>query len=99
MTAEIIPFKIEQQTDGELRISETELAHRLGYKREREFRSVIKTHRARIDRMGFAERRRETSGDNGGRPKIIEWFTEQQAIFLVSRSGTKVADDIMEALC
>lgn len=92
----IIPFQIERQDDGELRISETELAQRLEYKREREFRAIVAAHRDRIDRMGFAVIRRETSGKQGGRPREVEWFTEQQALFLVSRSGTQVADDIME---
>lgn len=98
MTAQIIPFRIERQTDGEMRVSETELAQRLGYSRERDFRRIVNAHRARLDRMGSALLLRETSGEQGGRPKSVEWFTEHQALFLISRSDTTAADDIMEAI-
>lgn len=92
---EVIPFRIERQDDGELRISDVELAEKLGYSRTRDFRRIARTHAARIDRMGGARTDRAPLSDTDQQLVTRYWYTEAQAIFLVSRSDRDIASDIM----
>ena len=56
MSAEIIPFRIERQDDGELRISDIELAERLGYGEVRNFRKVIRLQLSDLQELGILRR-------------------------------------------
>ena len=99
MTTQIMPFHIEKQSDGELRISETELAEKLGYKRERKIRDLYARHKPRIDRIGNGAPRWGKPAENcESNKKNTFWFTESQALFLISRSDTEAADDVMEGV-
>jgi P63C domain len=85
MSAEIIPFRIERQDDGELRISDIELAERLGYTEVRSFRRVIRNNAEDLQSLGLLHR----SGAKGsGRTQWVFWLNRAQAIHGVYRSET-----------
>lgn len=94
MTADIIPFKIERQDDGELRISDTELAMRLGYTDLRVFRRLIKKHKENLEQLGDVFSKR-TVPSGGGKTTTAYLLAEHQALFMVSRSDMPVATQIM----
>lgn len=94
MSADIVPFNIEQQTDGDLRISDAELANRLGYPDLRVFRRLIKKHRENLDQLGDVFSKR-TVPAGGGKTTTAYLLTEHQALFMVSRSDMPVATQIM----
>lgn len=91
MSAEIIPFRIERQDDGELRISDIELAERLGYPDVKLFRQLIRRNRADLDELGFCFTVKQNSGEQGGRRETVFWLNRAQAIHAVYRSETPVA--------
>lgn len=68
MTAEIIPFKIERQADGELRISDVELSKHLGYAEVRNFRKVIRKNLDDIRQLDFCASVAQKS-EGRGRPE------------------------------
>lgn len=100
MTAEIIPFKIEQQTDGELRVSDEEISSHLGYKDVKDFRALVREHRKNLEKISnlVIERFSKREKGEGGRRTERFWLTEAQSLFMISRSGTEVATDIMVAV-
>ncbi len=85
---DIIPFRIERQDDGELRISDIELADKLGYVEVRNFRKVIRLHLSDLQELGLLRR---TSAKGAGRPETVFWLNRAQAIHAVYRSETPVA--------
>ncbi|MFK4047263.1 P63C domain-containing protein [Roseomonas mucosa] len=87
---EIIPFRIERQADGELRISEIELAERLGHKDSRHFRRVLLRNKEDLQELGEF-RVTLTQNPNGGRPERIHWLNRGQAIHAVYRSDTSTS--------
>lgn len=94
MSAEIIPFRIERQDDGELRISDTELAERLEYTDLRVFRRLIKLHEPNLAQLGDVFSK-HIAPKTGGRAAKTYLLNEQQAVFIVSRSDMPVATQIM----
>lgn len=94
MTAQIIPFNIERQQDGELRISDEELASKLGYEDIRVFRRLIKKHEDNISQLGDVFSKL-IAPEGGGRAARVYHLTEQQAVFMVSRSDKPAATTIM----
>ncbi|GBR31284.1 hypothetical protein AA11826_0769 [Komagataeibacter oboediens DSM 11826] len=92
MTAQIIPFKIERQQDGEFRISDAELAGHLGYAEVRYFRQAIRKNLSDISELDFCVI--VTQKSSGGRPEKIYWLTERQAIHMVYRADTPVAREL-----
>ncbi|WP_010517795.1 BRO-N domain-containing protein [Komagataeibacter oboediens] len=94
MTAQIIPFKIERQQDGELRISDEELAAKLEYEDIRVFRRLIKKHEDNISQLGDVFSKL-IAPVGGGRAARVYHLTEQQAVFMVSRSDKPAATMIM----
>lgn len=86
-TDEVILF------DGEIepRVLDTALGQRLGFKRERDVRKVIERHRDSLEQLGtFRDVRRENPGQPG-RPVIETWLNEKQAIFVITKSQTRMA--------
>ena len=98
MTAEIIPFRINRQDDGELRISDMEMAERLGYPDVREFRRLITRHIRTLARFGVCVTVPQTSGVTGGRPTKAYMLSEHQATFIVGKSDMPLATDIYVAI-
>jgi hypothetical protein len=88
MTADIIPFRIERQDDGELRISDIELAEHLEYSHVRVFRNVIRKNASDLRALGLLHR---INAKGAGRPESVFWLTEHQAIHAVYRSDTEAA--------
>ena len=86
--ADIIPFRIERQDDGELRISDIELAERLGYVEVRNFRRIIRAHFSDLQELGLLRR---SSAKGAGRPDPVYWLNRAQAIHAVYRSETPAA--------
>ena len=98
MSAEIIPFRIERQGDGEPRISDIEMAERLGYPAVAKFRQLIRRHARTLARFGVLATVAQTSGTAGGRPTKSYLLTEHQAIFIVTKSEMPLATDIAVAI-
>ena len=98
MTAEIIPFRIERQDDGEPRISDKEMAQRLGYPNVFEFRRLITRHSRTLAKFGVLVTVPETPGTAGGRPTKAYLLTEHQATFIVGKSEMPIATDIYVAI-
>lgn len=92
---EIIPFRIERQADGELRISDVELAEKLGYADVTVFRRLIRKYVDLLNKINVLHFRTVTHGAKGGRPTQAYWLTEAQALFIISRSDMPIASDIM----
>ncbi|QHM92571.2 P63C domain-containing protein [Acetobacter pasteurianus] len=92
MTADIIPFKIERQDDGELRISDVELSKHLGYSSVRAFRNAIRKNIDDIKELDFCTTAMQKS--SGGRPEKIYWLTERQAVHMTYRADTPEARQI-----
>ena len=91
MSAEIIPFRIERQDDGELRISDIELAERLGYGEVRNFRKVIRLQLSDLQELGILRRSSAEFKKGAGRRETVFWLNRAQAIHAVYRSETPVA--------
>jgi len=85
MTAEIVPFRIETQSDGELRVSDIELAERLGYTEVRNFRKVIRKNAEDLREFGLL---RQIDAKGSGRSERVHWLNRAQAIHAVYRSNT-----------
>jgi hypothetical protein len=88
MSAEIIPFTIERQDDGELRISDIELANRLGYSEVRNFRRVIRNNAEDLELLGLLRR---NGAKGAGRTEQVFWLNRSQAIHAIYRSETPTA--------
>ncbi|WP_336764357.1 P63C domain-containing protein, partial [Asaia sp. VD9] len=94
MNAEIVPFRIEVQTDGEARISDIELAKGLGYVDIRVFRRLIKNHVDNLSQLDDVFSKRIVPS-GGGKAATAYFLTEHQALFMISRSDMPVATQIM----
>jgi len=90
MTAEIIQFRIERQDDGEARISDVELAERIGYADVKDFRALIRRHKDTLGQFGFLRTVRGNS-DGRGRPTFGFMLNEQQSIFVVAKCDMPMA--------
>lgn len=97
MTADIIPFRIERQDDGEPRISDVELAERLGYPNAREFRRLISRHSSTLRQFGVLGTV-PTRNELGGHRVNTYLLSEQQAIFIVAKSDMPIATEITVAI-
>jgi P63C domain len=97
MSADIIPFRIERQDDGELRISDAEMADRLGYSTVKDFRSLVRRHAKTLNKFNVL-RAVQHRNEMGGRPSFEYFLTEQQAIFVVAKSEMPKAIDITVAI-
>ena len=98
MSADIIPFRIERQDDGEPRISDVEMAERLGYPEIGIFRRLISRHVRTLARFGVLVTVVKTPGAVVGRPGKAYLLSEHQAIFIVTKSGyCRMATDIAVA--
>lgn len=97
MSAQIIPFAIERQDDGEARISDVELAERLGYAEIRDFRRLISRHSATLRQFGVLGTV-PTRNENGGHRVNTFSLTEQQAIYIVAKSDMPLATEITVAI-
>ena len=95
--ADIIPFRIERQDDGELRITDIEMAERLGYARVRVFRALIVRHLATLRQMGEVRTVRHRN-ENGGDTYNSFSLTEHQATFIVMKSDMPIATEITVAI-
>jgi len=80
-------------TDGEPRIRDLDLAERLGYERPRNIRNLI--DRFRND-LGVCFTVEQTSSALGGRPGVEYWLTEEQALFIVAKSDTSRATEMLK---
>lgn len=81
-------------SDGEPRIRDLDLAERLGYERPRSIRDLIKKFENEI---GVCRVGRQTS-EQGGRPGVEYWLTEEQALFIIAKSATPRATEILKAV-
>ena len=97
MTAEIIPFRIERQDDGEPRISDVEMAERLGYANIRDFRFLIRRHIKTLNQFNQVRAVRSRN-EIGGHSFIAYSLTEQQAIYIVAKSEQPLAVEITVAV-
>lgn len=97
MTAEIIPFRIERQDDGELRISDSEMANRLGYANLKDFRALIQRHAKTLKQFNVLRAVRDRN-ELGGRPVTVYSLTEPQAIYVIAKSEMPLAVDITVAI-
>ena len=95
--ADIIPFRIERQDDGELRITDIEMAERLGYARVRVFRALIVRHLVTLRQMGEVRTVRHRN-ENGGDTYNSFSLTEHQATFIVMKSDMPIATEITVAI-
>jgi hypothetical protein len=98
MSAQIIPFKIERQDDGEPRVTDTEMAERLGYPAVGKFRELISRHARTLARFGVLATVGKTPGAAVGRPGKAYLLTEHQATFIVGKSEMPLATDIAVAI-
>ena len=98
MSAEIIPFRIERQDDGEPRISDVEMAERLGYPRIDAFRRLIRTHAKTLKQFNQLHQGRLVVPQGGARPGTAYSLTEQQAIYIVAKSEQPLAVEITVAI-
>jgi len=90
MTAEIIQFRIERQSDGELRISDYELATHLGWSDIKLMRQVISRNKEDLAEFGLIFTVKIKS-EGRGRPEKAFWLNRAQAIHSVYRSETPTA--------
>lgn len=97
MSAEIIPFRIERQDDGEPRISDTEMATRLDYANVKDFRALIRRHSETLKQFNVLRAVRDRN-ESGGRPVTAYSLTEQQAIYIVAKSDAPLAVEITVAI-
>ena len=97
MPADIIPFRIERQDDGEPRISDVEMAERLGYARVADFRALIRRHAKTLKQFNVLRAVRSRN-ENGGPGFTTYSLTEQQAIYIVTKSEMPLAIEITVAI-
>lgn len=90
----VVSFKIEQQGDGELRITDAELGRRLGYDDMRVFRRLIQKHEDNLAQLGDVFSKR-IAPKGGGKSSKSYFLTEHQALFMISRSDMPAATSIM----
>jgi len=95
MSAEIVPFRIEVQTDGELRVSDVDLADHLGYGDVKSFRRLVRDHLGNLNKINQVRSEHLASKQGGGRQGRAFWFTEAQALYIISRSDKPIASDLM----
>ena len=95
--ADIIPFRIECQADGELRISDVELAERLEYSDVKLMRQVINRNRTDLLEFGLIFTVKINTGA-AGRPEKEFWLNRAQAVHAVYRSETPKARQIAISL-
>lgn len=95
MSAQIIPFRIETHGDGELRISDIELAERLGYAEVRNFRKVVRKNADDLREFGLL---RQIDAKGRGRSERVYWLNRAQAIHAVYRSDTPDASKLAISL-
>lgn len=96
--ADIIPFQIERQDDGEARISDVEMSERLGYPRIADFRHLIRNHKQTLNKFNHLAFNQRALPQGGGRPVTEFWLTEAQAIYIVTKSEAKLAVEITVAI-
>ena len=82
-----------RSTDGEPRIRDLDLAAQLGYERPRDIRKPIEKF---SNEIGVCATVAQTSGPKGGRPTDEYWLTEAQALFIVAKSETAKATEILK---
>ena len=85
-------------TDDEPKISDLELARKLGYEhRLRDLRKRIKRY---IDDkiLNDVEVRATVAQTSGGRPGIMYMLNEQQALFVAARCETEIAHEILKEM-
>ena len=75
--------------DGEPRIRDIDLAERLGYERLRDIRKLI-------DRFANEIELRAIVAQTSGRPAAEYWLTEEQALFIIAKSETPKATEILK---
>lgn len=81
--------------DNEARVSDEDLAVRLGYARIENFRSLVRQHEKKLRKINVLRASRGTPDPvKGGRPGWSYFLTEAQAVFLIGKAGTEDADDI-----
>jgi hypothetical protein len=98
MSADIIPFRIERQDDGEARVSDVEMAERLGYPEVKNFRALIQKHAKTLNKFNVLRVQREITPGQSGRPSVSFFLTEQQAIYVVAKSEAPLATEITVAI-
>lgn len=98
MTADVIPFRIERQDDGELRISDSEMADCLGYPLVADFRHLIRNHEKILKQFNHLAFSSIARPQGGGRPAREFWLTEAQAIYIVTKSEAPRAVEITVAI-
>lgn len=97
MTADIIPFQIERQDDGEPRVGDVEMAERLGYANVKDFRALILRHSKTLKQFNVLRAVRDRN-ENGGRPVTTYSLTEQQAIYVIAKCEMPTAIEITVAV-
>lgn len=78
--------------DGEPRIRDLDLAEKLGYERPRKIRDLIAEFANEIEVCPVQGR----TSERGGRPADEYWLTEAQALFVVAKSETSKATEILK---
>lgn len=94
-TTNIIPFKIEHQDDGELRISDSEISSHLGYGDVKAFRRLLRDHLGNLNKINQVLSAHLVNKQGGGRQGKAFWLTESQALYMISRSDKPIASDLM----
>lgn len=94
---DIIPFQIGRQDDGELRISDIEMAERLEYPSIRDFRRLISRHSSTLRQFGQLCTV-PTRNEKGGHAVNSYSLSEQQAIYVVAKSEVPLAVEITVAI-
>lgn len=82
--------------DNEPRISDEELARRLGYASLSAFRSLIRRHRKILNKINVLLRVSNENPDPVAceRPCKAYYLTEAQAVFIIGKTGTPDADQV-----
>lgn len=82
-----------QEIDGEARMRDLDIAMALEFERPRDIRKLIVRRKVDLDELGISATVAQIH-DGAGRPGEEYWLNEKQALFICTKSETKMALDI-----
>ena len=82
-------------SDGEPRVRDLDLGDRLGFSRPEDIRKIIRRHEKTLKKINVLATVAQTPDPKvGGRPARIYNLCESQAVFIIGKSETEIADDL-----
>ncbi|MBL1435641.1 MAG: hypothetical protein COB08_005525 [Rhodobacteraceae bacterium] len=83
-----------QEIDGEARMRDLDIAMALEFERPRKIRELIVRRSAELGELGEVRPTAGRTSAQGGAPSEEYWLNEKQALFICTKSETKMALDI-----